>query len=84
MVPMMRSDWTGVKLEQLPCQHCDDVRRFGRQVKLGLPVDDLPRHLQCLHDPYRAGGAQLGKHAEHHVDQLRALFDQQLAHAVQR
>ena len=49
-----------------------------------LAVEDLTRHRHGTLEPAWDNDPELGKEAADHVDELRALFDQQLARAVQR
>ena len=48
-----------------------------------LAVGDLARHGDGTLEPARDADPELGKQSADHVHQLRALFDQQLARAVQ-
>lgn len=69
--------------ERLPRQRLYDLGRRRRNVG-NRALDDAPRHLQRALKTGRHVDAELRQEAAHHVHQLGALLDQQVAGAVHR
>ena len=61
----------------------DDLGSFNRYLWC-FAIDDLPRHQQRAFQSLRDVDAELGQQTADHVDQLRALLDQQIARPVHR